>query len=191
MQGKEAAHNTNGKVNKSLALAYALQGRTYTDIAKEFGVTQSAISQAIAEHRDDIEACKSFSKHKDTFLEFEAWKLLNLANDETRKKALMSRGYTDYGILHDKVQTLRGQNTGNEINVNVILGLKQTLSALKGTQDVVVQAIDNDSPNPNMLISLDKTNNEQSDKKSYVNLSDSKAEPVQRAARRKGRPRKG
>lgn len=200
----QSTHITNARVNKSLALAYALQGMTYTDIGKEFGVTQSAISQALADQRDNIEAFRAFSKHKDTFLEYEQWRLANLANDETRKKALTSRGYTDIGILEDKIRTIRGQVTEITANFDAVKAIDARRREIEARiraiesgledrpQDVVLEA---EISTPIMLESATNTvqhsdmtgTNGDSAKLTYCTLSD----VGPRQGKRKGRPRKG
>jgi DNA polymerase II large subunit len=70
-----------------------------------------------------------FASNKDKIFEELQLKMVNLADADTLKSMLGKRGFTDLGILQDKIQLLRGQAT--EIIDYKSINLHSTLSEFK------------------------------------------------------------
>ena len=74
------------------------------------GVSKSKIHELIQEAKANPELIL-FRDNKAEILEGIQAKLINLADDETLKKMLERRGFTDAAILEDKIRLIRGQAT--------------------------------------------------------------------------------
>ena len=74
------------------------------------GVSKSKIHELIREAKANPELIL-FRDNKAEILEGIQAKLINLADDETLKKMLERRGFTDTAILEDKIRLIRGQAT--------------------------------------------------------------------------------
>ena len=74
------------------------------------GVSKSKIHELIQEAKANPERIL-FRDNKAEILEGIQAKLINLADDETLKKMLERRGFTDTAILEDKIRLIRGQAT--------------------------------------------------------------------------------
>jgi predicted XRE-type DNA-binding protein len=76
------------------------------------GISRSRISEIMSEIRTNPETIQ-FSKNKDKIYEGLQAKLINLADDDALKTMLSKRGFTDVGILEDKIRLIRGESTQN------------------------------------------------------------------------------
>jgi len=103
----------NYKVNKDLVLLKALQGHSNTDIATQFEVTPSAISQMLKPYKQVINGFLVFKEDKATALEMKQFLLVNNLNDATIKKMSGRDTAVSIGILHDKIRLERDQSTAN------------------------------------------------------------------------------
>jgi predicted transcriptional regulator len=88
------------------------RGLTQDQAAALTGVAQSRISEIIKEVRTNPDVIQ-FSKSKDKIYEGLQVKLINLADDDALKSMLSKRGFTDVGILEDKIRLIRGESTSN------------------------------------------------------------------------------
>src|SRR3990172_2361469 len=114
------SRNLSGKFNYIVsheqALGMALRGKTYSEIAKHFGVSTSAISQMLSKETEAIRGYLAYIVDKDKHMEFLQWKLLD--NLKPHQKGNVG-DLTDYqrimgvAILEDKIRLLRGQSTDN------------------------------------------------------------------------------
>ncbi len=71
-----------GKINKTMALAMALEGQSDREIYTHFEVTKQALSHVLKPYRDQIEAFLSFTSNKATSLEWKQFKLNEALTDE-------------------------------------------------------------------------------------------------------------
>ena len=74
------------------------------------GVSKSKIHELVQDAKANPERIL-FRDNKAEILEGIQAKLINLADDETLKKMLERRGFTDAAILEDKIRLIRGQAT--------------------------------------------------------------------------------
>ena len=74
------------------------------------GVSKSKIHELIQEAKANPDL-QLFKNNKADVFEAVQAKLINLADDETLKKMLERRGFTDTAILEDKIRLIRGQAT--------------------------------------------------------------------------------
>lgn len=74
------------------------------------GVSKSRIHELVQDAKANPERIL-FRDNKAEILEGIQAKLINLADDETLKKMLERRGFTDAAILEDKIRLIRGQAT--------------------------------------------------------------------------------
>ena len=102
---------------------------TCREIEAVTGVSKTKISEILQDVKGNPDTLLFRDNKADVFEGLQA-KLINLADDELLKKMLSKRGFTDVGILNDKIRELRGE-AGVQVTVNVLHSLVEQLPALQ------------------------------------------------------------
>jgi len=100
------------------------------------GVSKSKIHELIREAKANPDL-QLFKNNKADVFEAVQAKLINLADDETLKKMLERRGFTDTAILEDKIRLIRGQAT----SISAV-DIRQLIASVS-----VDNPVDNNEPN--------------------------------------------
>ena len=100
------------------------------------GVSKSKIHELIQEVKANPDL-QLFKNNKAEVFEAVQAKLINLADDETLKKMLERRGFTDTAILEDKIRLIRGQAT----SISAV-DIRQLIASVS-----VDNPVDNNEPN--------------------------------------------
>lgn len=100
------------------------------------GVSKSRIHELVQDAKANPERIL-FRDNKAEILEGIQAKLINLADDETLKKMLERRGFTDTAILEDKIRLIRGQAT----SISAV-DIRQLIASVS-----VDNPVDNNEPN--------------------------------------------
>lgn len=100
------------------------------------GVSKSKIHELVQDAKANPERIL-FRDNKAEILEGIQAKLINLADDETLKKMLERRGFTDAAILEDKIRLIRGQAT----SISAV-DIRQLIASVS-----VDNPVDNNEPN--------------------------------------------
>lgn len=138
----KVVNKVNYKVNRELALAMALQGKTVTEIAHHFQVSLPAISQLLKRDKDRIEGYKAFKSSPDTFYEFKEFQLLQNLNSDKMQKMSGYQLVGSAGLIRDKVRLERNQATTIADDISSIIDRVEQRYA---------KAIDVTPPPPDML----------------------------------------
>ena len=96
------------------------------------GISKSVIAEVLQAVKANPEIIE-FSRNKDKVYEGLQAKLVNLADEDALKSMLAKRGFTDLGILEDKIRLIRGESTQNTVydarTINIhISELKQMIN---------------------------------------------------------------
>ena len=123
----------SSRVDITKALSMKALGASYADLSKMFNTTPQNVSQTISRYYPDVDIQRfcEFRKAPDIYLEMELFRLVSKFDDPIRVKMLERRGYTDAGILFDKIRLLRGQSTSisEHVPVTVINILQARLAS--------------------------------------------------------------
>ena len=115
----------NYKVDKEIALLRAIQGVSQADIAREFKVSESAISLLLKPYRDKINAYLVFKDDKSSAMEFRQYLMTENLKDSVIQKMNGRDTTVCIGILNDKIRDERGQSSGQGINVGINISIEE------------------------------------------------------------------
>ena len=109
-----------------------LKGNTEREIAAVTGLPKTTIHRRIKEIKQNPEFIE-FVENKADVMEAIQHEFIQLADRDTVKKMLERRGFTDLGILEDKIRLLRGESTAN---ISILVESIKDLQAMRQAQDI-------------------------------------------------------
>lgn len=125
-----------GKIPVEKLLMYALQGKSYDEIAKLTGCSRQNVSNRLKTHKNQIDAYLTFKQDPAALWEYQEYRVLNSVADSDINKARLAEKATFAGIARDKVRLQRGQST---TNIQALTALITSIHAPQ-PQPVVVSA---------------------------------------------------
>ena len=88
--------NSHSKIDIARAIKMRANGASQPEIAKIFGVSASAVCQALAPYKDKLETLQQYSSNKDTFADMASHKvyraILNKSDEDIESEKLSSLG---------------------------------------------------------------------------------------------------
>lgn len=103
--------NKPNSVDKRKAIAMVKGGMSQTEVAKEFGVGRSAISNLIQRTEDNRTIINTYRENKPEIMEgLQAELLSAVSRDDPKGSQSLIVGA---GILEDKIRLARGESTSN------------------------------------------------------------------------------
>lgn len=135
------------KIPVEQLLMYALQGKSYHEIAKLTGCTHQNVSARLKAHKNQIDAYLTFKQDPAALWEFQEFRVLNSVADVDINKARLAEKATFAGIARDKVRLQRGQSTTNIQALTALITSIHSPDVPRGTIDTPPPIdIDADSP---------------------------------------------
>jgi hypothetical protein len=133
---------SNEKIDLDKAIELRCRGMSYTDIAKYFNCTKSAVSQRLTPLLGDLDiSLETFKKHRADIMAGKGAELLNSLTPDEIKKIPPGSRLTGYGILYDKERLERGESTSN-IDIHQTIRREHELEAKLRELDERLERLD-------------------------------------------------
>lgn len=116
---KVAQRDKREKLPLGPALKAYAEGRSLSDIGRQYGVYPSTVHQALAPYREQLDELKNYKGAKDTWQDMAAHKLLKAILDRNMEEEKLSSVGQCYQILNKAARDERGES-GSTINIALV-----------------------------------------------------------------------
>ncbi len=123
-----AKQRANSKVNITKAIQLRVNGMTYTDIGKYFGVTKQAVLEQVRRYLPKDIDIKATSENLSPIMRGKAYELLLSLSDDDQKAMSGLQKSTAFCQLYDKVRLEEGKSTQN-IDIRALTGSIEEMEA--------------------------------------------------------------
>ena len=115
------------------ALAILLPKKSQKEIAAIFNITESAVSQYVSSHADELEDLKSFDSRITSKIKEQVHKVVDSLNSHDLKKEGLIAKNAFIGTMIEKIRLIEGKSTQN---ISTLTRLVQACDPLDTPQDM-------------------------------------------------------